>query len=150
VPPSTKIVGHLTITMPGTKLQMHFDTANAEAGPEVVPADSTVRKYGEGFMFTGGRKITDAEGKPRKSSLAGVIAVSMPSHPGNYEHINTGVKYAKELVPDVVDVGGSPVKCIVLEVLYDRRGWQPEERSVKFVVHTDYAIFEVGLNWANA
>jgi hypothetical protein len=50
--------------MPGTKLQMHVDTANAEAGPEVVPADSTVRKYGEGFMFTGGRKITDAEGKP--------------------------------------------------------------------------------------
>jgi hypothetical protein len=61
VPPSTKIVGHL---MPGTKLQMHFDTANAEAGPEVVPADSTVRKCGEEFMFTGGRKITDAEGKP--------------------------------------------------------------------------------------
>jgi hypothetical protein len=64
VPPSTKIVGHLTAIMPGTKLQMHVDTANAEAGPEVVPADSTVRKYGEGFMFTSARKITDAEGKP--------------------------------------------------------------------------------------
>jgi hypothetical protein len=74
----------------------------------------------------------------------------MPSHLGNYEHINTGVKYAKELVPEVVEVGGSPVKCIGLEVLYDRRGWQPEERSVKFVVHTVYAIFELGLNWANA
>ena len=111
---------------------MHFGTANVEADPEFVPANSTVRKYGEGFMFTGGRKITDAEGKPRKPSLAGFIAVSMPSHLGNYKHINTDVKYAKELFPEVIEVGRSPVKCIVLEVLYDRRGWQPEERSVKY------------------
>jgi len=127
---SFEFVGHLTTTVPGTKLEMRFGTANAEAGSEFVPAGSTVRKY-EGFTFTDGKMI-EAEGKPRNSSLGGAFAVSMPPHLGNYEHIDTEVKYAKELFPEVIEVEGSSVECVVLEVLYDRRGWQPEERSVKY------------------
>jgi hypothetical protein len=84
---SFEFVGHLTTTIPGTKVQMHFGTANAEAGSEFVPADSVVRKYGEGFMFTGGGQIPDADGKPSKTNGNGVISVSMPPHLGNYGHI---------------------------------------------------------------
>jgi hypothetical protein len=137
---SFEFVGRLTTTIPGTKLQMHFGTANAQAGPEFAPAGSTVRKYGEGFMFTGGGKITDADGKVRETNVNGVIAVSMPSHLGNYEHINIGVKYAKELSSEAIEIEGSRVKCIVLDVLYDRRGWQPQERSVKYWIDLNRLI----------
>jgi hypothetical protein len=55
-------------------------------------------------MFTDGGQITDADGKPSKTNGNGVISVSMP-HLGNYERINTGVKYAKELSPEVIRLG---------------------------------------------
>jgi peroxiredoxin len=137
---SFEFVGHLTATIPGTKLQIHSGTANARAGPEFVPAVSTVRKYGEAFMFTGAGKITDAYGTPSKVIDNGFISVSMPPHLGNYEHINMGVKYAKELSPEVMKIEGSPVKCIVLDVLYGRVGWQPEERSVKYWIDANRLI----------
>jgi hypothetical protein len=119
---------------------MHFGTANAEAGSEFFPADSAVRKYGEGFMFTDGGQITDADGKPSKTNGNGVISVSMPPHLGNYERINTGVKYEKELSPEVIKVGRTSVTCVVLDVLYDRRGWEPAEREVKYWIDADRFI----------
>src|SRR3981081_897556 len=82
---SFEFVGHLTTTIPGTKLQMHFGTANAQAGTQFVPAGSTVRKYGEGFIFRGGGQITDAYGTPSKLANNGFISVSMPTHLGDYE-----------------------------------------------------------------
>jgi len=135
-----EFVGHLTTTIPGTKLQMRFGTANAQAGSQFVPAGSTVRKHGEIFMFRGGEQITDAYGTPSKLINNGFISVSMPHHLGNYEHIDMGIKYAKELAPEVMKIEGSPVKCLVLDVLYDRTGWQPEERSVKYWIDANRLI----------
>jgi hypothetical protein len=51
-----------------------------------------------------------------------------------------GVKYAKELSPEVMNIEGSLVKCVVLDVLYDRTGWQPEERSVKYRIDANRLI----------
>ena len=123
--------GHLTTTMPGTELQMRFATANAEAGSDFIPTNSTVLKYGEDFPPRGGGTIVDVQGRPLRASFSG-LKLGLPTHLGNYEHINVDVKGAKVRLSETLVVGGNAVECNVLEVLYARRLWGPEDRKVKY------------------
>jgi hypothetical protein len=81
-------------TMPGTELQMRFATANAEAESDFIPTNSTVLKHGEVFSFRGGGTIIDAQGRPVRASFSG-LKLGLPTHLGNYEHINVDVKGAR-------------------------------------------------------
>ena len=125
---SFEFAGHLTATIPGTELLMHVDTVDAEAGRSFVPEHSPVLKYAEALSFRT-VKITDALGKTPAPSGA---SVAMPGHWGYYERIIEGLTSVKELPSQVIDVGGAPVQCDVLEIVYDRERWKPEERTVKY------------------
>jgi hypothetical protein len=129
---SFNFTGHLTTTIPGTRVSMVSGTANAAANSEFVPNGSAVNKLGEAFSFRGGGLFTDTDGQFVKLTDYGFISVAMPTHLGGYDHLDVGVRYAHELSPETLTVDGKPVNCVVLQVLYDRPGWQPAERTVRY------------------
>jgi peroxiredoxin len=127
---SFEFTGQLTTTIPGTEMQMHVATADAEAGRSFVPANSPVLKYGEAISFRDS-KITDAQGGPPGSDFSGA-SISMPMHWGHYDEIATGIKDVRALPSEVIKVDGTPVECTHLEVVYDKERWHPEEFTVRY------------------
>ena len=122
--------GRLTGTIPGTDLQMHVNTFDAQAGRSFVPKGSPVLKYGEALSFHAA-EITDAHGKPAAPDSLGRM-VATPNHWGFYEQIAAGVVSVKEFPSQVLELDGVPVECNVLEIIYDRERWKPEERTVRY------------------
>jgi peroxiredoxin len=114
---SFEIAGHLTATISGTELQMRVGADDAYAGKEVMRLTAA--------------SVTDAKGNP--ASPAGLNVV-MPHHWGYYGKISADIKSAKELPAETIDVGGALTECRVLEVVYDRERWRPEESTLKYWV----------------
>jgi peroxiredoxin len=56
----------------------------------------------------------------------------MPNHVGLFEQITTDLKSQKEFPPQVMQVDGASVHCDVLEIVYNRETWKPEESTVKY------------------
>jgi peroxiredoxin len=132
---SFEITGHLTVTIPGTKLQLRVDTIDAEAGHSFVPEHSVVFKYGETLSFHG-VKLTDTTGRPASPDLL-KAGVAMPTHWGHYEEIAANVQSVNELLPESLNLGGVTVECQVLEIVYGRGRGKPGERTVKYWIDAD-------------
>jgi len=122
--------GHLTAVIPGTKLVFHAQTINAAAGPSFVSVKNKASKRIEMRSFRAS-KITDEEDKKPQAPFE-VAPITMPSRFGEYEKLSEGIRTAKELPHEVLQVEVSPVDCSVLYVEYNRPESKPEEQTVKY------------------
>lgn len=108
---SYEFIGHLTTTMPGSRVGVRVETVDAEAGHSFVPENSSLIQYGEARQF---RKATfsNLEGKLKP--------FAMPGGWGGYSRIDVDVKSAIDLSPQTLIVDGRPVRSYVIRVSYGR------------------------------
>ncbi len=127
---SFEFTGHLTTAIPGTAFQLRTHTYDAEAGPSFLPKHSPLLKYGETLRFHGGAVI-DSDGKPAPPEAIG-NGVSMPTHWGRYQNLASEILSLNSLPSETLKLQGRLVACRVVEVVYDRKRWKPEERTIKY------------------
>ncbi len=58
----------------------------------------------------------------------------MPSHWGYYELVADDVDSLKELPSQFLEVEGAPAECRVVDVTYERKGWNGQELTVRYWV----------------
>jgi peroxiredoxin len=77
--------------------------------------------------------FTDAKGLKQQAPQT-LGPIGMPGNFAGDEQLNQNVKKVTELPLETLNLPDGPVSCRVLQVEYDRPGWQPEERIVKYWV----------------
>jgi thiol-disulfide isomerase/thioredoxin len=105
-------------------------TTNAEAGHSFVPAQSLILKYEETLRFQAWT-ISRAHGKPAAPDQIN-FGIDMPNHWGHYDQIASDIESVNELPSQFVESTGKSIECRVLEVVYNRERWKPEERTIKY------------------
>ena len=173
---SIEIKGHLTTPMLGTRWVVRCEAISAAAGHKFVPPDSPWPSFDRASQFgkceyikqhsrgTGseGQSVADSEKPP-------IYGWAMPGAWGDYRKLDAGVKSARLLGSETLNVAGERIPCDVVEVVYESKSgaapktiqyWISPDRHLVFrqkfaevnvvqhntVYHWTYTVDSVTLN----
>ena len=132
---SFEFTGHLITTLPGTEFQFRTNTRDAEAGQPFLPKHSSRLKYGEAVQYHGGT-LRNADGQPAPLDAI-KTGFTMPGHWWRDENLASEILSINSLPSQVLKVQNESVTCRVIEIVYDRARWRPEERTIKYWIDAD-------------
>ncbi len=132
---SFEFTGHLITTIPGTEFQFRTNTRDAEAGQSFLPKHSSRLKYGEAVQYHGGT-LRNADGQPAPLDAI-KTGITMPGHWWRDENLASDILSINSLPSQVLKVQNESVTCRVIEIVYDRTRWRPEERTIKYWIDAE-------------
>ena len=125
---SFEIAGHLDAIVPGTEFHLRIPTVNARADHTFAPANGSVTQYRESVQFFRPKFTDPQSGKP---VLDPKISLTTPSHWAYFDKLPTDIKSARRVSTEVLTVGGQPFQSVVVEVVLERKRWDPEEQAIR-------------------